>query len=268
MKSKMLAIFLISLCTTLGFAQTEGTENETLAQEVTKTFDIPKGGKIIVDLSQVNIQGYSGNQVILSSKIQPTQEDKRAKGLVQINGLGLIDNTGLGVNVTQENGTMTINQLAKIFPPNLIILVPEGIMIKYDHQSPHGSAILFENLNGELEISSNYNSIKLKDVTGPLALKTIHGNVDAVFKEKINGPISIISYYGYIDASIPSTTPANLKLATKYGELLVAPELKIDIQKEGDLVRYNNQITGKLNGGSETNIDIRSDHNKIYLRKK
>jgi hypothetical protein len=56
-------------------------------------------------------------------------------------------------------------------------------------------------------------------------------------------------------------------MSTSYGEILVAPEFKIEIDKTGDMVRYSDRVNGKLNGGG-INIDFRSDYSKIYLRKK
>jgi hypothetical protein len=76
-----------------------------------------------------------------------------------------------------------------------------------------------------------------------------------------------VSIYGYVDVTLPATTKANLKLSTSYGEILVAPEFKIEIEKQGDMVRYSDRVNGKINGGGMS-IDIRSDYSKIYLRKK
>jgi len=56
-------------------------------------------------------------------------------------------------------------------------------------------------------------------------------------------------------------------MSTSYGEILVAPEFKIEIDKQGDMVRYSDRVNGKINGGG-INIDFRSDYSKIYLRKK
>jgi hypothetical protein len=83
----------------------------------------------------------------------------------------------------------------------------------------------------------------------------------------VKGPVSIVSIYGYVDVTLPVATKANLKLSTSYGEILVAPEFKIEIEKQGDMIRYSDRVTGKINGGG-MNVDLRSDYSKIYLRKK
>jgi hypothetical protein len=83
----------------------------------------------------------------------------------------------------------------------------------------------------------------------------------------VKGPISIVSIYGHVDATLPAATKANLKMSTSYGEIFVAPEFKIDVEKTGDFVQYNDRVKGTINGGG-MNIDFRSDYGKIYLRKK
>ncbi|MCT1526110.1 DUF4097 domain-containing protein [Sphingobacterium hotanense] len=264
MKTKMFAVILMAIFTVRGYSQTV-TDGSTGSE---RTFSLSKNGKVKIELGKAVIEGHSESSVIVTSLDSPRKADPRADGLVQVNGLGLPDNTGLGINVSQENGTMVVRQLDRIDPPNIKILVPEGCMLSYDHQSPHGSNIVLKNLKGEVEMSTNHNDVRLENVTGPITLTSIHGDVDAIFGETVKGPVSIVSVHGHVDVSLPGSLRANLKMATKYGELLLDPELQIDIESQGKMIRYNNQIGGKMNGGSDTNIDLRSDHGKIYLRKK
>jgi hypothetical protein len=98
-------------------------------------------------------------------------------------------------------------------------------------------------------------------------VKSIYGGVDAKFGAVIKDPVSIVSVYGHVDVTMPETTKANLKLSTSYGEILVAPEFKIDIEKRGSMVSYSDKVSGKINGGG-INIDLAANYGKIYLRKK
>ncbi len=249
-------------------AYSQVTNTRDQLPEQAKTFSLTKKtGKIKIDLGSALIEGYSGNEIIFSSVGKVAKEDERAKGLRVINGLGLEDNTGLGINVSEVNGEVEVSQLNKTDPPTIKILVPNGVLIAFDHQSPFGKKIIFKNVQSEIEVSTQHNSINLENVTGPAIVKTLHGNVDAIFSQNLKGPISIVSIHGHVDITIPQSVKADLKLSTKYGELLTSPDLKIDIQKEGEMIRYNNQVNGKINGGG-TSIDLRSDHGKIYLRTK
>ncbi|HEU5289456.1 MAG TPA: DUF4097 family beta strand repeat-containing protein [Cyclobacteriaceae bacterium] len=222
-------------------------------------------GKLNLHIGRVTVEGHSGNEIIFTSKDgHDRDEDDRAKGLRAINSLGLEDNTGLGINVTEKDGAVEVYQLKKMNSPNIKILVPKGVIVSFDHESQYGGKATFKNMENEIEVSCQYNSVELENVTGPLTVKAVYGGVDATFKENVKGPISIVSIYGHVDVALPLATKANLKMSTSYGEIFMAPEFKITVENEG---RDSDRVKGTINGGG-MNIDFRSDYGKIYLRKK
>jgi len=224
-------------------------------------------GRLELKIGRVTVEGYNGNEIVFSSKDHNGGKDERAQGLRAINSLGLEDNTGLGINVADKGNVVEVNQLKKMNAPDVKIMVPKGVIVSFNHESQYGGTATFKNMENEIEISANYNSIELENVTGPVTAKTVYGHIEADFSQNVKGPISIISIYGYVDVTLPVTTKANLKMSTSYGEILVAPEFKIDIDRQGDMVSYSDRVNGKINGGG-INIDFRSDYSKIYLRKK
>ena len=238
--------------------------NTAVAQE----FKVAKStGRLELNIGRVTVEGHNGNDIIFSSRDHKEGKDERAEGLRAINSLGLEDNTGLGINVTQKGDVVEVSELKKMNAPDVKILVPKGVIVSFSHESQYGGTATFKNMENEIEVSANYNSIELENVTGPVTAKTVYGHIEADFSQNIKGPISIVSIYGYVDVTLPVATKANLKMSTSYGEILVAPEFKIEIDKQGDMVRYSDRVNGKINGGG-INIDFRSDYSKIYLRKK
>jgi predicted membrane protein len=237
----------------------------TYAQE----FKVAKStGKLNLRIGRVTVEGHSGNEIIFTSKDdRDKDEDDRAKGLRAINSMGLEDNTGLGINVTEKDGTVEVNQLKKMNSPDIKILVPKGVIVYFEHESQYGGEAVFKNMENEIEVSCQYNSVELENVTGPLTVKAVYGGVDAIFNQNVKGPISIVSIYGHVDVALPAAIKANLKMSTSYGEIFVAPEFKIEVEKDGDFVKYSDRVKGTVNGGG-MNIDFRSDYGKIYLRKK
>ncbi len=227
-------------------------------------------GRIEIHLGNVTVEGHAGNEIIFTSRDKDDDdrdEDNRSKGLRAINGLGLEDNTGLGINVTDKGNVIEVNQLKKMNSPEIKILVPKGVIVSYEYSSQYGGDAIFKNLENEIEASSHYNSLEFENVTGPITAKAIYGHIEAVFSPNVKGPLSLVSVYGYADVTLPAAIKANLKLVTSYGEILVAPEFKIEIDKDGDMVRYSDRVNGKVNGGGMS-VDIRSDYGKVYLRKK
>ncbi|MEQ8364582.1 MAG: DUF4097 family beta strand repeat-containing protein [Cyclobacteriaceae bacterium] len=237
----------------------------TKAQE----FKVAKSnGRLEVHLGRVLIEGYNGNEIVFSSQEGKNSKDERAEGLRAINGLGLEDNTGLGINVEQASGSVVVRQLKKTNSPKIKILVPKGVIVSFQHDSQYGGTVQFKNMENEIEVSAQYNSVELENITGPMTIKSIYGHVEANFNSTIKSPISIVSVYGYVDITIPAVTKANLKMDTSYGEIFVAPDLKFEVNREGSMVKYSDRVQGKLNGGGDLNIDLSSNYGKIYLRKK
>ena len=224
-------------------------------------------GRLELNIGRVTVEGHSGNEIIFSSRDNRESKDERAQGLRPINGMGLDDNTGLGINVTQKGDVVEVNQLKKMNAPDIKVLVPKGVIVSFSHQSQYGGKAAFKNMENEIEVSATYNSIELENVTGPLAIKSVYGHVEASLGGTIKGPISIVSVYDYVDVALSPATKANLKLSTSYGEIFVGPEFNIEVEKQGEWVKYDSRVNGKLNGGG-LSIDIRADYGKIYMRKK
>ena len=231
-------------------------------------FKVPKNtGRLEINIGKVTVEGHAGNDIIFSSSDHNRDKDERAEGLRAVNSLGLDDNTGLGIHVENDNDVVRVRQLKKTNSPNIKILVPKGMIVSFAHESQYGGEAKFRNMPNEIEVSAQYNSIELENVTGPLTVKTIYGHVEASLDANMKDPISIVSIYGYVDVAIPSTTKANLKMSTSYGEIFADPAFKIDIDRQGDMVSYSNKVSGKINGGG-INIDLSCNYGKVYLRKK
>jgi predicted membrane protein len=254
MKKRLMIAAAFLITTAFGYAQ---------------DFKIAKNsGRLEIHLGRVTVEGHNGNEIIFSSREGKDQKDERATGLRAVNSLGLEDNTGLGINVSDKGNVIEVYQLKKTSSPDIRILVPKGVIVSFQHETQYGGEAVFKNMENEIEVSAQYNSVSLENVTGPLTVKTIYGGVDAVFGSVIKDPVSIVSVYGHVDVSLPTATKADLKLSTSYGEIFIAPEFKIEVQKSGNgLVSYSDQVTGKINGGG-LDIDLSANYGKIYLRKK
>jgi hypothetical protein len=224
-------------------------------------------GTLVLNLSTVSIEGYDGKEIVFSSTKTDEEMDPRARGLRAINGAGFVDNTGLGISVVENGGTAEVNQVASNL--SLKIRVPKGVVISVAyHKVDNAGLISCSNMENEIEISTDYNQIKLDNITGPVSVTALYGSVDAIFSNHITGPVSIASIYAAVDVSIPADTRANVKLSSEHGSILASADLKIEMEKAGnsDMVSYGNLVNGKLNGGG-TSFKLMADYGKIYLRK-
>lgn len=242
------------------------TASWTTAQE----YKVNKSaGKLDLRLGRVTVEGHNGNEIIFTSSDVKKDKDERAQGLRSLSGSGLEDNTGLGINVTENGSTITVNQLKKTSAPNIKILVPKGVIVSFNHESQYGGKAKFINMENEIEVQAHYNSIVLENVTGPLTINSIYGSVDASFSGNVKGPVNIVSVYGHVDVSLPQATKADLALSTSYGEILASPELKIEVERndKDGMIKFSDNVRGKINGGGVA-IKLEATYGKVYLRKK
>ena len=221
----------------------------------------------VVDVNDVTIEGTSGSEIIFTSRSNDRDHDERAKGLRAVSSLGLEDNTGLGLSVIDKGNTVEVRQLKKMDGPDITIKVPKGIVISYRHSSPYGSDFKLRNLENEVKVSTVHNEVSLENVTGPMNVKTVHGEINVSLSDNAKTPIAIESVHGHVDVSVPATMKANLKLSTSWGEIFIDPELKIEIDRKGEMIEYSDKFSGKMNGGG-MDIELSSTHNNVYVRKK
>lgn len=220
-------------------------------------------GRLELHLGRATIEGHNGNEIIFTSRNGDKEQDERSKGLTTINSLGLKDNTGLGLNVSEKGDVISVYNLKKNNSPDVKILVPKGVIVALEHTGVNGGTANFRNMENEIEVSVQYNSVELENVTGPLTIRTIYGHVEATLGANVKDPISVVSVYGYVDVAIPAATKASLRMDTSYGEILVDPDFNIDFSSSND----GDRVAGKLNGGG-VNIDLSCNYGKVYLRKK
>jgi len=224
----------------------------------------------IKEVNHVSIEGYSGNEIIFTSRAGKAERDERAVGLRSVNRDGIEDNTGLGISVQDKGATIEVQQMKRMDGPDIIIKVPKGVVVAYKHSSPYGSDIEFKNVEGEIEVSTVHNKVMLDNVSGPMTIKTVHGDIEGSLTTNIKSPVSIVSVHGHVDIAMPLATKANMRMGTVYGEIFVDPAFKLEIDRAGNsnlVTVSSDNVTGKINGGG-LEINLNSTHNNVYLRKK
>jgi len=237
--------------------------------------NITSGQKIVVEglLGKIIIQNHSGSKLLIESDGYGEVSEK-AKGLKEIYGGG-IDNTGIGISVKESGKLIMVYGASKRSEDaEYTFFVPGNVSMKVDYNSPFGyDDIEVDGFSGELEISMLNAGIELKDVTGPLTIHTINGDIKAIFSSVDQGsPTSITSINGEVEITIPASTKTNLKLSTFHGEIY--SDCDIEFDTKGDkgkddmrLIGGHSKTEGKINGGG-VEMTLSSINGSIYIRKK
>jgi lia operon protein LiaG len=236
------------------------------AQEYKITVQNSKDGKLTLrDFSgKLPIVGYSGNDIVFTTSSEDNETPEKAKGLKAIYPGGT-DNTGIGLYMEKNGNQITVTCLVPFTKgTEYTIKVPENLALDIESGCERSNAISIEKTKNEIDIK-NCHDIGLKDVTGPLVLSTISGNIDITFAG-INSdkPFSVNSISGDIDITLPVKTATNLELRTVSGGFYSDFEYT-DTSKKLKKVG-GNELDFPLNGGG-FNFNVVTVSGNIYLRK-
>ena len=245
----------------------------------TKKFEYtPKvKGKIEITnlLGEVSLQNASGNSIVIESDFNLEKPD-RADGLKLLGSAE--DNTDLGINVSEENGVVSIQGATRqVRDYKYKVLIPSGMAVNLDYGSPFAkSDVVVESFTGSLEIKTLNASVKISKSSGPFTINTISGDLEVIY-DKINQsePTSLATVNGIIDVTLPSSDKANIEISTINGNVYNNLDLKaVAKEKEKDrhaygmeAIRMQGGNSYTLNGGGQK-VFLKSISGNIYLRKK
>lgn len=195
------------------------------------------------------------------------------------------ENIDLGIYFTieQKDGELifkdeTIGQFVMYGNESYEIMIPNSIKLNWDtngcrakdgqkvytttfFSSSHASSL--SDFNGEVEISTSLNNMKLKDVTGPVSINSIGGNVTIEFdKKKPMRLYSIYSNNGFIDITLPLGSDV---LVDAEGNAIYS-DIDFKVLEEKDNEDVQKMKLRLKSGKSKMKLD--AGLGNIYLRKK
>jgi lia operon protein LiaG len=236
------------------------------AQEYKTTVQNSKDVKLILkDFSgKLPVEGYSGSEIIFTTSSENLAPPEKAKGLKAIYPGGT-DNTGIGLFVEKNGNQITVTCLLPFTrSEEFKVKVPDNLALEFASGCERSNEISVTNTKNEIDIKSCH-GIELKNVTGPLVLSTISGDINVTFSSiSSDKPSSVNSISGDIDITIPAKTPSNLELRTINGGFYSDFDFT-DTQKNLKKVG-GNELNFPLNGGG-FKFSIATVSGNIYLRK-
>lgn len=224
-----------------------------------------KDGKLMLNdfPNNLPVEGYSGSEIIIISDMDG-KTPERAKGLKPVYAGGT-DNTGLAISVEKNGNQVTLNCLLPITKSaNYKIRVPDNFSIDVDNECGHSGEVTVQGIKGEVAVK-NCDGIKVKDVSGPLVLSTISGNININFTTlSKDNPVSLASVSGEIDITLPAKQGVDVELETVSGSIYSDFDFPADDKKMKRI--GGNSVNSQLNGGG-VNLKITNVSGNIYFRK-
>ncbi len=237
-----------------------------IAQDYKIAVPNTKDGKVVLKgfSGDLPVEGYAGNEILITSATGRIEPPERAKGLKPIYPSGT-DNTGIGVSVEKNGNTVIITCLVPFTrETDYTMKMPENLAIEIEAGCENSSNITITGIKNEITVK-NCHDINLKNVTGPLVLSTIAGNIEISFGSiTADKPFSINSISGDVDVTLPVKTAVNIELSTISGGFY--SDFEIPGTKEYLKRIGGNHINFDLNGGG-FKFSIVTVSGNVYLRK-
>lgn len=215
-------------------------------------------------VGDLTVTGYNGTDIIITGG-EGLQTPDKAKGLKRVFPSGE-DNTGIGVNQTKSDNKITLECLLPMgHEGSYTIKVPNNLKLSINSKCGQSGDIHVSNMSSELDIT-NCQGINLSNVSGPVVLNSISGEIKVVFTQiNKDKPINIANISGDIDVTILAATPMSLEMSNISGNMYSDFDLpspgKDDMRRVG-----GGDIKASINGGG-VSVKLHNISGNIYLRK-
>ena len=208
-----------------------------------------------------------------------TMDQNKKEGLKRLGKNQENKDLGIYFTIEQKDGELIFKdndngQFVMVSNESYSIKIPNSIKLNWDtsncKRTPTSHAVFYtnkasslSNFEGELELTTSLNNFNLTDVTGPVSINSIGGNVTVVFDKKL--PLKLYSIYtnnGFIDISMPSNSDVQIEASGS----AIYSDLAFNMLSEKEL-NGQQKMELKLKRG-KTKMMLEAGFGTIYLRKK
>lgn len=252
--------YILPFCIALFFA------GVSRAQEFKVAVENNKDAKLILDdfNGELPIEGYSGNEIVVSASGGRFEAPEQAKGLKPVYAAGT-DNTGIGLYLEKNGNRVTLRCLVPFTKRSSYRLrVPENMAIEIERDCAGTGETSISNIKNEIDFKGCHR-IDLKNVSGPLVISTISGGVTVAFSElSKDKSVSLATVSGEVDVTLPAKASFNLEMGTVSGNMYS----DFDLQANKDDMRRvgGGNLRSQVNGGG-VEVKLTTISGNIYLRK-
>jgi hypothetical protein len=214
----------------------------------------PKTLKVSLQNGSVTVKGYEGKDAIIEGS--GGHSSRRPSRVPE--GMHRIDNFTMGLDVTEENNTITVVGSDNAGHVTIQVPVQTALILR----SVNGGAITVENISGSIDANHTNGSINITNVSGSVLANTTNGKV-IVSLNKVTGDkaMSFTSFNGTVDVTLPADVKSNVMMKTNNGEIWSDFDIKLSASgkppviedtrsKNGKYkVRIDRAMYGTINGG-------------------
>ncbi len=180
-----------------------------------------------IDAKQLDIEGYSGDEVIIEASDLP-KVPQEADGLRPLSAGG-VDNTNIGLSSNLNGDILRINVVLK-GKATYKVKMPQDLNLiikKRNSCSCNENGMSISGVKGSIEVNTNYEDITLNNVSGPIVANSSQGKIKIVFDDKMpEKPSSIVSYSDNVDITVPEKAKVLFSISASDGNMFTDLDLK------------------------------------------
>jgi hypothetical protein len=273
------------------------TANQTTQQVAVPLSDPSRPATLRVNLMWGGVTIRGTNRKDVSIEAQASTE-RRGRGLVYTDGGGLIvlggrgrgvgrgdssDTTGLrrltqpgGFTIEENNNEILLSSGSNNRGVDFVIEMPARANLKLS--TLNAGPIVVENIDGDIEVNNQNESITLTNVAGSVVANAHNGRLKVeMTRVSPDKPMAFTTFNGPVEVTLPSTLKANLRLRSDHGEILSDFDIQVrpvsaspsqNVRGPDGRIRIevNQSIQGTVNGGGPE-FEFRSFNGNIIVRK-
>jgi DUF4097 and DUF4098 domain-containing protein YvlB len=266
-------VFALAALSTFGVALPAALQQQTAEPIIVPFSDPARPGSVRVSVhsGRITVRGSSNRRdvaVITRGGNGERARQQPPPGMQRLN-------QSTGVTITEDNNQVTITTdqgKGRNQAMDIEVLVPNRTDLRL---SAHNNGIVVENVEGDIEVTSQNGAIRMTAVAGSVVADTHNGDVQVILT-RIAGdrPMAFLSYNGDVDVTLPASSKANLKLRSDNGEIFSAFDVQLratgpQTTRSGSgatRIEVGNAISGTINGGGPE-FELRTYNGDIFVRK-
>jgi hypothetical protein len=250
----------------------------------------PVSLEIEVHTGAIYIEGYDGETVEVSAKVEDITDHHNSKMEKKISGkldqhyaknkskarssegLKSVKNNMMQLEIEEEDNEIEIS--SEYSTKNVILHIKVPMRTSLDIELYQGGDVEISNIAGAIEAEAFKGSIIANGVSGPMVAETHNTDIVVSF-DKLNqqNPTSLTSHSGNIDISVSKNTAAKINVQSYKGEILSG--LATEFNATEDVQRNNNggkqkiviggMMSAEVNGGGQ-DITLVTYNGNVYVR--
>jgi DUF4097 and DUF4098 domain-containing protein YvlB len=231
----------------------------------------PRVVDVATSNGSITVKTTEGKDVVVESDSIRSRREMQAPP-----GMHRLDIPGRGIDVQDQDNTITIRDHSAGGGESIVIMVPVDTSL---HLRSSNGSIRVDGVHGEIDAETHNGSLQISNVSGSVLANTNNSRI-VVTMDRVDPskPSAFSTLNGSVDVTLPADLKATMKMTTDNGSIFSDFDVNVSAGRamtqpnntsDGRYrVRFDRTIQGAINGGGGADLTFRSANGSITIRKK